>query len=261
MHETFGDGYITVGGIRLYADEDIPLGRNATQCRHEEHNSFQEELANVIRAESITLNASDEPVSSMNQLNTAIDLKVTNGVAAEASLRSAGDSTLTAIIAALAASDIDNDSAVAGANVDDALETLKNDVDDLRAAIVTPSVPLPITVVGGAVWTDTGSWAKYKPFGSTAFSVMLWGEMKGSLSVATSSLIELDVELMGGVWTGKVASYLNGLTFGTIAGTAEAMMMSTPAAAIALRFERLSGSVYPITSAIVIPFSVVGHAQ
>lgn len=88
MHETLGDGYVVDGGKRVYADED-PGVRDATQFRHEEANSFQEEIANVIRSEGYSLNSPTETIAQMNQLNTAIDKKVNDGDAAEASARAA----------------------------------------------------------------------------------------------------------------------------------------------------------------------------
>ena len=119
MHETMGDGYITDGGKRVFADEDLGSGRDATQVRHQEANSWQEEIANVIRSQGITLNNSSELISQMTQLNQAIDSKV----AAEAALRAGGDSTqqsfttaqiaiVNAVIAALKTSEIANDSLI-----------------------------------------------------------------------------------------------------------------------------------------------------
>lgn len=136
MHETLGDGYVVDGGKRVYADED-PGVRDATQFRHEEANSFQEEIANVIRAEGYSLNPPTETIGQMNQLNTAIDKKVSDGDAAEAvartaaisaesSARAAADASLQSQINNLGSDDIDNDSAVSGSNVSDALDNLQS---------------------------------------------------------------------------------------------------------------------------------------
>lgn len=80
MHRTLGDGYITDAGKRLFADEDLGSGRDATQLRHEEANAWQEEISSVIEAEGYTLNSPTELVSQMNQLNTAINKKVDDRV-------------------------------------------------------------------------------------------------------------------------------------------------------------------------------------
>jgi hypothetical protein len=90
MHEINGDGYLSSGGHRYFADEDLPT-RKATQVTHQWANAVQEEIANVVRAEGITLNSPTESYAQMNQLNTAIDAKVAD----EASARSAADTTLS----------------------------------------------------------------------------------------------------------------------------------------------------------------------
>lgn len=104
MHRTFGDGYVVIDGKRLYADEDLATGRDATQVRHEEMNALQEEICNVIEAEGFTLNSPSESVSSMNQMNTAINNK-------------------------LKSNRITNQSSVTGANVTDALNSLQSQID------------------------------------------------------------------------------------------------------------------------------------
>lgn len=131
MHRTLGDGYVVDGGKRIYADEDIGIGRDATQVRHQEANSFQEEIASVIEAESFTLNPPTETLVQMTQLNTAIDKKVSDeadwriaGDAAEAVARAGGDSALSGTISALTSDDIANGSSVVGVNTSDALDTL-----------------------------------------------------------------------------------------------------------------------------------------
>jgi len=104
MHRTFGDGYVLIGGKRLYADEDLGTGRDATQVRHEEMNALQEEICNVIEAEGLALNSPSESVSSMNQMNTAINNK-------------------------LKSNRITNQSSVTGANVSGALNSLQSQID------------------------------------------------------------------------------------------------------------------------------------
>jgi len=71
MHRTEGDGYIEVSGKKYFADEDPP-SRDATQLRHQEANAYQEEIAQAIEAEGITLNTGSETYAQMNQLDTAI---------------------------------------------------------------------------------------------------------------------------------------------------------------------------------------------
>ena len=119
MHRTLGDNYDIVDGKRVYRDE-IPGVAPPTQVRHEEMNALQEEISRVIEAAGFSLNAGTEAISDMDQMNTAIDSKI--GV--EGAVRAAADTALSAAIAALNASDINNDSGVSGTNVDDALDNL-----------------------------------------------------------------------------------------------------------------------------------------
>lgn len=134
MHETLGDGFVVDGGKRVYADED-PGVRDATQFRHQEANSFQEEIANVIRSVGITLNSPTETIAQMNQLNQAIDQKdgvnlyaaqqyTDIGVGNEAATRAAADTNLQSQITNLDSGDVANASSVTGAKVTDALNTL-----------------------------------------------------------------------------------------------------------------------------------------
>jgi len=101
MHRTLGDGRIVdpIGGFNVYADEDPPT-RNATQMRHEEANTFQEEIVNVILAAGLSLNAGTETIQEMIQLNAAIDSKISTAVAAEAAARSSADNGLQSQITA-----------------------------------------------------------------------------------------------------------------------------------------------------------------
>jgi hypothetical protein len=122
MHRTYGDGYVEVGGKRLYADENLGSGRDATQVRHEEMNAFQEEIASVIEAEGLTLNAPSEPIASMDQMNTAINNK-------------------------LKSSRVTNQSVVPGANITAAL-------DNLQAAI---SANTPRGYIDGYAQADDSS--------------------------------------------------------------------------------------------------------
>jgi hypothetical protein len=64
------------GSVSVYRDQ--LLGNyNATQLRHQEMNSLQEEVANVIRATGVALQSDTETIAQMVQLNTAIDAKDT----------------------------------------------------------------------------------------------------------------------------------------------------------------------------------------
>lgn len=123
MHRTLGDSYGTSGTKRIYRAE-VPGVSPPTQVRHEEMNSLQEEICNVIEATGASLQAGTEAIDDMDQLNTAIDYKVTQ----EAIARASADSAINATISGLAASDIDNDSSVGGATVMVALNTLQSSI-------------------------------------------------------------------------------------------------------------------------------------
>lgn len=84
--------------VAVYRNESIG-NYPATQGRVEEMNAIQEEIANVIEAEGLSMLSDTEPIASMNTLNTAIENK-------------------------LKASRIENDSTVGGAFTDAALDTL-----------------------------------------------------------------------------------------------------------------------------------------
>lgn len=161
MHETLGDGYITDGGKRIYADEDIGTGRDATQFRHQEANSFQEEICNVIRSAGIILNSASETVGQMVQLNQAIDQKISvsgaglqsqitsndNDIAQHTAEIQINSDSIAALdlsvvdinnyLAALVASQVNNDSSVTGSKVKDALNTLKSSITALVASAIT----------------------------------------------------------------------------------------------------------------------------
>lgn len=124
MHETLGDGYVEDGGKRVYADENPATGREATQFRHQEANSFQEEIANVIRDAGITLNSAGETISQMNQLNTAITQKI-----------NAAKAAMQVIINALTTDDIINESGVSGGSCSDVLNFLADDINTLQSAL------------------------------------------------------------------------------------------------------------------------------
>lgn len=100
------------GSIAVYRDE-LPGSYNATQLRHLEMNAIQEEIAFVIEEEGLSLNSDSEtPSSGMNQLNEAIELK-------------------------LKASRVYNDStSVNGANVNNALDTLKAELFKLSHGMI-----------------------------------------------------------------------------------------------------------------------------
>jgi len=129
MHRTLGDGYIEVNGKRLYADEDLSSGRDATQVRHEEMNSLQEEICNVIEAEGLTLNSPSESISSMNQLNTAINNK-------------------------LKTDRIVNQSSISGSNLTNVLNSIKSVNDTQQSAISTQASA--IGALQGAIGTVSG---------------------------------------------------------------------------------------------------------
>lgn len=84
MHRTIGDSFGTSGGKNIFRQE-IPSVSDATQVTYDTMNALQEEIANVIEAEGLSLNSASETIASMTQLNSAINLKV----AAEATARSA----------------------------------------------------------------------------------------------------------------------------------------------------------------------------
>lgn len=175
MHETFGDSYGTSGSTRIYRDE-VPGVTPPTQVRHQEMNSFQEEIANVIRAEGFSLNSHTESLAQMIQLNTAIDKKVSD----EAALRTAADAALDSKIDNLDASDIDNDSGVAGSNVDDALDTLagliatedsRNDTQDGQISALETNIGqyIPASAVKGDVLVYDTADSQWKPCSIRAF--------------------------------------------------------------------------------------------
>ncbi|MFA7135600.1 MAG: hypothetical protein WC125_07035 [Bacteroidales bacterium] len=169
MHETYGDGYIIVNGKRVYADED-PGVRDATQFRFNEANSFQEEIANVIRAEGITLNDHSEDISQMNQLNTAIDNKVSN----EASDRASADLIL--------------DGRVDDLETDMADEILRNDTQDADIADLqdeTSKIVHTNALKGDVLTYDSGD-LKWYPASTRAFKTRLFCEaMKKGLASQT----------------------------------------------------------------------------
>jgi len=136
MHRTEGDGFITdpIGGQNIYADENPPI-RDATQLRHEEANSFQEEICNVILHAGASLNSGSESVQQMVQLRDAINLLIANSVSAEATVRFNADGALTALITSLVANQIGNDSSVSGTKVKDALNTLLGGIGGNTSAI------------------------------------------------------------------------------------------------------------------------------
>lgn len=86
MHRTVGDSYGTDGSKRIYRAE-VPTVSDATQVTYDAMNALQEEIANVIEDQGLTLNSSSEAISAMTQLNSAIDSKVS----AEASQRASSD--------------------------------------------------------------------------------------------------------------------------------------------------------------------------
>jgi len=136
MHRTLGDGYITdpvEPAKTVFADEDPPT-RDATQLRHQEVNAYQEEIANVIEAEGYSLNADSETIQQMDQLNTAIDKKVSDAVGAEAISRSSGDAGLQAQITS-------NDSQLV-------------ELEKLRIAM--PSAPGTVTPGAGSSSSESG---------------------------------------------------------------------------------------------------------
>lgn len=93
--------------ISVYRDEQSG-SHAATQMRHTEANSFQEEICNVIRGANIPLNTDTEFPAQMNQLKLAIDALVNNrvsqetiarnaAIAIETNVRTVSDSNLQAV--------------------------------------------------------------------------------------------------------------------------------------------------------------------
>lgn len=89
MHRTDGDSYGLNGSDHVYRQESVG-SYEATQLTYDAMNAIQEEIANVIEAQGITLNSSSEAFGDMDQLNDAIDDKILN----EAVTRAAADSSL-----------------------------------------------------------------------------------------------------------------------------------------------------------------------
>lgn len=141
MHRTQGDGFILdpIGLFPIFADEDPPT-RDATQLRHQEANAWQEEICNVILAEGIALNAGNETIQQMTQLNQAIDAKDTalqtqidnldtDDITNNSTLPG---TTLSDVLNDLDSDDVGNGSIlVAGASVSDALDALKTSINTL----------------------------------------------------------------------------------------------------------------------------------
>ena len=133
MHRTNGDSYGTAPSymgpdVNVYRDYS-PGSYDATQSRHQEHNSFQEEICNVIEAEGYTLQTDAETPAQMFQLNTAINNKLKASRILNDSLQSGTyvDDALDNIgarITMLDSDDISNVSLVPGTAVSDALEAL-----------------------------------------------------------------------------------------------------------------------------------------
>jgi len=76
MHRTIGDSYGTISGKNIFRKEDSGGSYEATQFTYDSANAWQEEIANVIESEGLTLNSDSETVSEMIQLNNAINKKV-----------------------------------------------------------------------------------------------------------------------------------------------------------------------------------------
>lgn len=157
MHRTMGDGYIVESGKRIYADEAPPT-RDATQLRHQEMNAIQEEICTVVESEGYSLNADTESLAQMNQMNTAINKKVTDAVTLEAiaranadgieaSSRAAADAVLQNQIDNLDSTDIFNVSSVAGSKVTDALNQLQSDITGIGALVD------PLYFIAGCGWS------------------------------------------------------------------------------------------------------------
>ena len=149
MHRTNGDSKGTGvgkydGSIDVYRDEN-PGSYDATQLRAEEMNAIQEEIANVIRGEGISLQTEAETFAQMFQLETAINTKlaanrITNTSSVPGGAVDDALDNLDAKIDALDSDDIANVSAVSGALVSDALDQLDSDIGALDTYDIADSV-------------------------------------------------------------------------------------------------------------------------
>lgn len=183
MHYTTGDGKLfdPTAGHDIFADEDPPT-RDATQLTHELANALTEEVANVILSTGVSLNASSESIAQMTQLLTAIDKKDTDSAAAlqviidalkasdiandsgvtgstvkdglddldsRVSSNSSNIATNTASILLLNSNGVSNVSAVSGATVTAALNTLAGILSSLNASDIENT-----SGVGGATVED-----------------------------------------------------------------------------------------------------------
>lgn len=272
MHETLGDGYITDGGKRVFADEDLGSGRDATQVRHQEANSWQEEIANVIRSEGITLNDPSELISQMTQLNQAINAKV----AAEAALRVGGDNSqqafttsqialVNAVITALKASEIANDSSITGASVQLALNWILGQLTLLSAQEDgVKSSGIPITVISPSVWTPSGGGGRiYWKKSVNGKFVKLWGYLQGTITVASTTVIDIildasfDAAFTG--WTGGTDLKSESIASAVLGGSANQLMRlyQTPSSPAGIRIVDQSGIPIPMGS-FFLPFQWFG---
>lgn len=73
MHRVDSDGYVTEGGLRRFADQNLPT-LAGTLDGAEWNNAVQEEICNAIEASGLTLNtdATSDRADGWNQLATAI---------------------------------------------------------------------------------------------------------------------------------------------------------------------------------------------
>ena len=218
MHRTEGDGYIVDSGKKVFADENPPV-RDATQLRHQEANAWQEEICNVIEAESIVLNLGSENISEMIQLNTAIDKKImTLSDSVDTDIQNilwvlnalkasniTNDSNINGTkvkdalnwisnyLNSLAANQVINNSNIVGTNLQDALNTIKNTIDSLKASDITNDSSVNGTKVKDAL--DNLANAQDVTTVKVGSAQILWS------GVATGSVYTLD-------W--KTTQYVNG---------------------------------------------------
>lgn len=174
MHRTEGDGLLVdpVGGQNVFDDEDLPT-RNATQLRHEEANAYQEEIANVIIAEGLSLNAATETIQQMTQLNQAIDIKV----ASEASARDSADDVLQTNINA-------NTTAI-GTNVTN-ISGHETRLDNLELDWTQITSGFDIDCSDAATFTDVSSEIRF--FITNSLRLEIFGVLDGTVDIACGSI-------------------------------------------------------------------------
>ena len=254
MHRTEGDGFITdpIGGQNVFADEDPPA-RDATQLRYQEANAYQEEIANVILAAGASLNAPSESIQQMVQLRDAINTLIASAVSAEAALRTSGDANVTsyvnsqisavnAVIAALNASNIADDSAWGLTTVYAVLNQIKLQlIANGATANYQFFSPATLTLVpaSGSSWVDAGSKVYMKrPYGSKF--LQMWGSISGTIGTAPMENISFDLtnlhaDFAG--WGGAIGSTWANMAQGYSTGPLIIAVQNTPTSPVSISFQ------------------------